>query len=113
MPDCKATSVVPRQLALASLLLSSMGSCGVGSIPRARPRTTSKVDTALFFPPSADSARWGQRARDACADCPVCAEWLAWALEHGEQGVWADADECAHVRLWRSPRWRTAADGSV
>ncbi|MGH8886933.1 MAG: WhiB family transcriptional regulator [Egibacteraceae bacterium] len=71
------------------------------------------LDTTLFLPPLADSGRWDQRACDACADCPVCADCLAWALEHGEQDVWADTDERARVRLRRSLRRRTAADGPV
>ena len=29
-----------------------------------------------------------QAAKDICAACPVCAECLAYALEHGERGIW-------------------------
>ncbi|MGH8903181.1 MAG: WhiB family transcriptional regulator [Egibacteraceae bacterium] len=62
------------------------------------------LDTALFFPSSTDSARWDQRVRDACAACPVRAECLTWALEHGEHGIWADTDEHARARTRRTLR---------
>lgn len=41
------------------------------------------LDTELFYP-VADTARLAAPAKAICADCPVRADCLAWALEIGD-----------------------------
>lgn len=60
-------------------------------------------DPDLFFPvgttgPAAEQADW---AKAICADCPVRDACLAWAVAHGELGIWGGTDEEARARIRR------------
>lgn len=46
------------------------------------------TDTERFFPEGQGSKAGLAKAREVCAGCPVLDECLAFALKHGEQGVW-------------------------
>jgi len=60
------------------------------------------VDTAIFFPTGSDP-RHSSRARGICADCPVKAPCLAYALRNGLVGIWAGTSEEQRRRM---PGWQ-------
>lgn len=61
-----------------------------------------QTDPEAFFPEKGGSSR---AAKKVCAECPVRAECLAYALEHGERyGVWGGMSERDRVRLRRQRR---------
>ncbi len=58
-----------------------------------------QVDTEIFFPEKGDS---GREAKAVCARCEVCAQCLAYALDHGERhGVWGGKGDRARERMRR------------
>jgi WhiB family redox-sensing transcriptional regulator len=64
-------------------------------------------DPELFFPVGEDGP-----AKTVCRECPVRAECLRWALDHGEDyGVWGgmSADERRMLRLWEISHARHVA----
>lgn len=76
-----------------------------------RPQTTEKPewmtagrcvttgDADAFFPVHASDTA---AAKATCSDCPVRAECLTWALEHGERyGVWGGLDEAERDAIRR------------
>lgn len=48
--------------------------------------------TTLFFPESNKPGE-SHSARSACASCPVADPCLAYALAHGERGIWGGTSE--------------------
>lgn len=46
------------------------------------------VDPEVFFPLGS-----AEQAKTVCRSCPVAAECLVWALEHGATGVWGGTTE--------------------
>jgi WhiB family transcriptional regulator, redox-sensing transcriptional regulator len=59
-------------------------------------------DPDLFFPvgSSGPALRQTMRAKAVCAQCPVRAECLAWALDTGQpHGVWGGLDEQEREQL--------------
>lgn len=63
------------------------------------------ADPDLFFPVSTAglSRRQEERAKVVCADCPVRAECLQFALDSGQTyGVWGGLTELELIRLRRS-----------
>jgi WhiB family redox-sensing transcriptional regulator len=68
-----------------------------------------EIDPEMFFPISeADTARIAQ-AKLICADCPVKAQCLEYALAHGLEGVWGGMTDAERDALRR----RTLSDGDV
>ena len=56
-------------------------------------------DPDLFFPERGGSSK---QAKRICADCPVAANCLAWALSNGERhGVWGGTSEGDRRRMHR------------
>jgi WhiB family transcriptional regulator, redox-sensing transcriptional regulator len=62
------------------------------------------LPTELFYPIGHDRDRWDPQALAACAACAVRKECLQWAIEHGEQGIWAGIDEQARAAIRRRQR---------
>lgn len=64
------------------------------------------MDTELFYPERGETTAF---AKAVCAMCPVSAECLSYALDHGEKfGVWGGHSEHERRRLRRGRR-RVAA----
>ena len=57
-----------------------------------------RADRSWWFPERGEPYR---RALDICAVCPVREECLAWAVEHGELGIWGGLSERARRRIPR------------
>lgn len=61
----------------------------------------------VFAPSPGDRSdrRWAaaleEAAKSICADCPVTDECLAFALSHGERGVWGGTNEGERLVLLR------------
>jgi WhiB family redox-sensing transcriptional regulator len=61
-----------------------------------------ELDPALFFPSDGVGVQVAQRT---CAECPVKAECLEYALDHRiDHGVWGGASERERRRLLRKRR---------
>ena len=72
------------------------------------------VDPELFYPAGTDGPALLRiaEAKTVCAQCPVRAECLAWAMAHGEDyGVWGglSEDERRTLRQWEIRRGRVAS----
>lgn len=57
-----------------------------------------QTDPDVFFPELGGSTR---EAKAICAKCPVLARCRAFALEHGERGVWGGTSDGDRTRLRR------------
>ena len=69
------------------------------------------VDPAEFFPSDGTGVEVAQRM---CAQCPVRAECLEYALLHRiAQGVWGGASERERRRILRARRRSAAAEASL
>lgn len=61
-----------------------------------------QTDGDVFFPERRD-ARSARAAKAVCAECPVRARCLQWALEHDERyGIWAGTTEVERRRMKRA-----------
>ena len=76
------------------------------------------LSTALFFPPEdagpghSLSRRDLSEARRVCAECPVRAECLEWAIERGERyGVWGGLTAVERAKERRRRRRKPAGSG--
>lgn len=68
------------------------------------------ADLDIFFPSVKGSSREARAAKQICADCPVQAECLDYALAHGEKyGIWGGTTEKERRRLARDRAARRAA----
>jgi WhiB family redox-sensing transcriptional regulator len=56
------------------------------------------TDPALFFPENGDG-KSSRVARAICAQCPVTAECLDWAVTHHEMGVWGGTTEAGRRKI--------------
>ena len=63
-----------------------------------------ETDPELFFP---DIGQNAHTAKAICSGCPVIAECLQWALEHGEVGVWGGTSDAERRRMTRPKKART------
>ncbi|GAA0402453.1 WhiB family transcriptional regulator [Microbispora corallina] len=62
-----------------------------------------ETDGDVFFAED-DGRGTTPRARAICRGCPVIAECLQWALDHGELGVWGGTTETDRKRMKRKPK---------
>ena len=59
------------------------------------------LDIAAFFPVEGDAAAIA-RAKDVCADCPVRADCLSYAVEHNQtEGIWGGTTRQERRKLRR------------
>jgi WhiB family redox-sensing transcriptional regulator len=69
-------------------------------------------DPELFYPVGENGPALAQiaQAKAVCHSCPVRAECLRWALDHGEEGVWGatSEDDRRALRLWEIRHARVA-----
>ena len=54
------------------------------------------ADPDIFFPERGET---NEKAMAYCNRCPVTEECLAWAVKHGERGVWGGTSERGRRRL--------------
>ena len=70
-------------------------------------------DPELFFAPEGarGADRWSYEvdAKAICAECPVVAQCLEYALEHRMDGVWGGTNEAERRELRRQPSTRAAS----
>ena len=64
---------------------------------------------AWWFP-DADEGETAVKAIKVCADCIVVEECLAYALVHGEQGVWGGTSEKTRKRMKRDAKKQALAE---
>ncbi|OPG10627.1 hypothetical protein B1L11_23225 [Microbispora sp. GKU 823] len=57
-----------------------------------------EIDPDLFFAEPNDPVS-SRLAKAVCRGCPVVSECLAYAIEHGEVGVWGGTTEKERKRL--------------
>lgn len=89
----RADVSLPRLLDSLRQPWRARGACRFANVPE-----------HIFFPGRGDNATL-DAARRVCDACPVTAECLAWALEHGETGVWGGTSDAQR----RAMRKTTAA----
>lgn len=61
-----------------------------------------QLEIDLFFPTGRGYGWQALRVREVCCRCRVRAHCLAWALEHGELGIWAGTTEDCRINLRRA-----------
>jgi WhiB family redox-sensing transcriptional regulator len=54
---------------------------------------TDVADPDIFFPEGKDALLKMAMAKEICADCPIVADCLQYAVEHDEPGIWGGTTE--------------------
>jgi WhiB family transcriptional regulator, redox-sensing transcriptional regulator len=66
-----------------------------------------KADPEVFFPPKGDA---GKQAKDICAQCPVRAECLDYAIKADEKhGIWGGLNRAERQRAPQARETRRSA----